>query len=246
MAKLRYIPPNLVTLLSLALGLASILLALRGDLAEAAWFILYSVLLDKVDGSLARLLGAQSQMGVQLDSFADFTAFGLAPFFFLVGVAGPIESIVRPEYLLALLYPFGCVLRLAHFNVSEGDFAGTFRGVPSTHAGAIVGTSALVALAHGVDLEAHVWLVAGCLGALGILMVSPLPLPKIGSARSRFWQILTLANVAGAYVLVAIRVAPEYLCALSLAYLVFGSLAGLRRLASDRASSERGPVAEQG
>ena len=85
MSKLRYLVPNAFTSMSLILGLISVVLSVRGNPALAAWLILWGVLLDKLDGSAARLLNASSPFGAQLDPFADFVSFGIAPaalFFF--------------------------------------------------------------------------------------------------------------------------------------------------------------------
>jgi CDP-diacylglycerol--serine O-phosphatidyltransferase len=64
--------PNGFTALSLLLGLGSVVKSAEGDFRLAAWMIPWGVLLDKLDGSAARLLDATSKFGVELDSFADF------------------------------------------------------------------------------------------------------------------------------------------------------------------------------
>ena len=79
MDKLKYLIPNSCTAFSLVLGLASIVNSMHGNLEMAAWMILWGVLLDKLDGTFARLLNASSPFGAQLDSFADFVSFGMAP-----------------------------------------------------------------------------------------------------------------------------------------------------------------------
>ena len=221
---------------------------MRGDLVNASWFILYSVLLDKLDGTLARLLGAQSEMGLQLDSFADFAAFGLAPGFLLTaavvgspGMGG--ESLASQEtlnfdyvHLLALTYIFGCVLRLARFNVMDSQaFDTLFRGVPSTHAGGLASSSVLV----GVGYDPNMFynspeLLGAILAVLGILMVTPLHLPKLGATSSTFWKLFTLANVLFAYVCISLRTFPEYILFIGTAYLVFGALVGGRQYAAWR------------
>ena len=231
MAKLRYLPPNVVTLLSLTLGLVSIHHAMRGDLVEASWFILYSVLLDKLDGTLARLLGAQSRMGVELDSFADFIAFGLAPAFLLACFRGPGEEIppIRADLVPALIYVVGCVLRLARYNVIDSDtFPGLFRGVPSTLSGGLVGSAVLVAIQYGMPTATIRPALGLVLGLLGLLMVGPIYLPKIGTARSPFWKGMTVLNLILAYSFVIVRAFPEYLLALPISYLIAGSFVGAR------------------
>ena len=71
----RYLVPNFFTAVSFLMGCASILMCFEGELYWATWLILWSVLLDKVDGTAARLLGASSEFGSELDSMADLVAF---------------------------------------------------------------------------------------------------------------------------------------------------------------------------
>ena len=70
---LRYLAPNLVTSLGMVFGLLSIVAALEQRFADAGWLIVWAVLLDRVDGLVARLLRATSSFGVQMDSFMDST-----------------------------------------------------------------------------------------------------------------------------------------------------------------------------
>ena len=75
MDKLKYLVPNGFTAFSLLLGLASIVHSVNGHYELAAWMILWGVLLDKLDGTAARIMNASSPFGAQLDSFADFVSF---------------------------------------------------------------------------------------------------------------------------------------------------------------------------
>ncbi len=234
--KLRYLPPNLITLLSLTLGLLAIHFALHGDPEEAAWFILYSVLLDKLDGALARFLNAQSDMGVQLDSFADFIAFGIAPGCLLYGVLSNINAGDSFQanfdwiYLTALVYVFGCVLRLARFNiVEEESLPGFFQGLPSTQAGGIIAGFFLVIDAHGVNLQTTSNGLGIMLVVVGLLMVSPIYIPKFGNTRTAFWKWFQISNVAIFYTLVGFREFPEYLLFIGVAYLFTGAYIGAQR-----------------
>ena len=79
--KTRFVIPNMITAASLVMGLVSIFFSQRHDFETAAWVILYSTILDKLDGTTARALKASTSFGTEFDSFSDFTAFGLAPAF---------------------------------------------------------------------------------------------------------------------------------------------------------------------
>ena len=85
MGSLRYLVPNALTSMSVALGLLSIQASLAGSYRMAAWWAMYCVLTDKLDGLAARALKASSGFGAQLDSFADFLSFGVAPATLVVG-----------------------------------------------------------------------------------------------------------------------------------------------------------------
>ena len=77
MNKLKYLVPNSLTAFSMLLGLISTYYSTQGHYDLAAWMILWGVLLDKLDGTSARLLNASSKFGAELDSFADFVTFVL-------------------------------------------------------------------------------------------------------------------------------------------------------------------------
>lgn len=235
MRALRYALPSLVTLAALTLGLVAVRLAVAGEAEEAAWFILYAMLLDQVDGALARVLDARSRIGAELDSFSDFVAFGLAPAFLVLGGSRGFA-----EQALAAVYVYGCALRLARYNAHEtGAGSRVFQGLPSTLAGAVVAAAVLSAAAHGLALRGRP--LAVLLAALGILMVAhPLRPPKINvllarlAGRGRWWSGIAIGNVIAVYAAVLWRVAPEYILCLAVAYGGVGSVLGRRPSWQDR------------
>ena len=76
---LRYLAPNLITATALIFGMLSMVAAMEGRYVDAAWWIIYAAVTDRLDGLVARLVKGTSELGVQLDSLADFMNFGLAP-----------------------------------------------------------------------------------------------------------------------------------------------------------------------
>src|SRR5438094_85515 len=89
----RYLVPNAITATSLTFAILSVINSIDGNTVPAAWFALYCVLTDKLDGFAARLLGGSSAFGVQFDSFADFASFGVAPaalFYSFLAAAPPL------------------------------------------------------------------------------------------------------------------------------------------------------------
>src|SRR5690606_10915599 len=138
--------PNLITLSSMIFGLVSLWAAHQGNASLAAWLIIYAVLTDRIDGLVARALKATSELGMQLDSFADFLNFGVAPaYLVLMYVGGRVEyyqSGVGHYLLFAACgaYMLCAVFRLARYNVLSDDQVPTkiFFGFPTTLTGGLV------------------------------------------------------------------------------------------------------------
>lgn len=224
--KLKYVVPNAFTALSMLLGVTSITRSAAGDYELAAWMILWGVLLDKLDGSAARLLGASSGFGVQFDSFADFIVFGLAPaalFYYQVTALGGGEGLAGLFLVVACgLYILATAGRLARFNITEPPMGDRiFYGIPTTLWGAILGCSYLTwhkyHLAPELVLAAPVVLVFA-----GLLMVSQVKLPKLKKRKGLAFNIFQLGNVIAAYVLGPLMLMPEILLGQALTYTVVG------------------------
>src|SRR5882757_5974200 len=81
---LRYLAPNVITLSSMIFGLVSLWSTHNGRYPLAAWLIIYAVLTDRMDGIVARAVKGTSELGMQLDSFADFLNFGISPAFLVL------------------------------------------------------------------------------------------------------------------------------------------------------------------
>lgn len=111
--------PNMVTLIGLCFGLTGIRFALEGHYSWAVFLIMLSALADLFDGLLARRLGAQSEMGAQLDSLSDFLCFGVAPAILVYEVhLGEWRGL---GWIFALIFAVSACLRLARFNVMSGQ-----------------------------------------------------------------------------------------------------------------------------
>ena len=138
---MRYVLPNLVTLLGLALGLTSIRFSIEGRYELAVIAIAAAGVLDGLDGRLARALNGQSRFGAELDSLADFIDFGVAPAMLLY--LWSLQEIKNAGWFACMVYVIACALRLARFNVMADDpnkpkwMGKFFTGMPSP-AGAIV------------------------------------------------------------------------------------------------------------
>ncbi len=131
---LRQHIPNLLTLCNLAFGFVSVLLAFENHLLFASWLILLSALFDFLDGFAAKLLGAVSEFGKQLDSLADIISFGMAPgaivyklmeyalrnesLFSGLSGANLVERIYLFSPMLIVLF---AAIRLAAFNIRKNS-----------------------------------------------------------------------------------------------------------------------------
>lgn len=119
-------------------GLAAVMLAFRGMFREAAVLILVAILMDILDGAVARLVGATSPFGIQLDSLADLVSFGVAPAILLHTWALPEWAVL--SWVAAFVWLACAAFRLARFNVTTDPTADKryFIGLPSPGAAAVI------------------------------------------------------------------------------------------------------------
>jgi len=223
MDKLKYLVPNGCTAFSLVLGLASVVNSIQGNLELAAWMILWGVLLDKLDGSFARLLNASSPFGAQLDSFADFVSFGIAPAaLFYFGLAD--NDMVHPVWLQAscMVFVVATASRLARFNVAEPPLGHLmFYGIPTTFMGAVFASGYLTCTEYGWPDE----LMAGvpfCLFLASVAMVSSVKLPKIKPRKGMALNIFQALNVLTAYIIAPLQMWPQVLFIQGVFYVTVG------------------------
>ena len=134
----RLLAPSAFTTLNMMSGLSSVLLAFRDHFTLAAALIAVSIVLDIADGFVARLIGATSPFGLQLDSLADLISFGLAPAVLIHTWA--LDEWPVLAWLAAFLWLSCAAFRLARFNVTIDPTADKryFVGLPSPGAAAVV------------------------------------------------------------------------------------------------------------
>ena len=127
--------PSLFTLANLFCGWACVVHAMRGEFATAAPLIGVAIVLDMLDGRIARMTGTTSDFGVQLDSLADLISFGMAPAV-LVFQWG-LLPLGRLGWAIGFLYLTAAALRLARFNIQAAPDKRYFVGLPSPAAAGI-------------------------------------------------------------------------------------------------------------
>ena len=184
---IRFIP-NVLTLAAVVLGLSAIRLSGEGQFALAMTAILGAALLDAADGFVARKLSAESAIGAELNSLADFLNFGVAPAMLLYD--RHLYSLGVTGWIIAAAYVIATGLRLARFNVQLKAVLPVpadpsrprkkwFCGLPSTGAAmAIMGTDAAVLRLHPTDIP---MVIAGAAVTASALMVSKLPVPSLAA-----------------------------------------------------------------
>jgi CDP-diacylglycerol--serine O-phosphatidyltransferase len=132
-----YLLPNLFTTGTLFAGFFAIVAAMNGRFESAAVSIYVAMILDSMDGRIARLTGTQSAFGAEYDSLADLVSFGLAPA--LVAYQWWLSDLGKIGWLAAFIYTAGTALRLARFNTQIGIADKRyFQGLPSPAAAAVV------------------------------------------------------------------------------------------------------------
>lgn len=167
-----YLLPNLLTTAGLFAGFFAIVAAINGRFEAAAIAVFVAMLLDGVDGRIARMTNTQSAFGAEYDSLVDMVAFGLAPA--LVIYQWCLLALGKVGWLVAFIYTACAALRLARFNSqNSGVEKRYFKGLASPSAAAIV--AAFVWL--GVDNMESPGTVMPWIGLLltliaGLLMVS--------------------------------------------------------------------------
>ncbi len=134
-----YILPNLFTTGNLFFGFYSIISSLKGDFEKASWAVLLAMLMDVLDGSIARVAKATSEFGVQYDSLSDLVSFGIAPA--ILAYEWILKGIGRIGWLSAFLFVACGALRLARFNVTVHEGASkNFTGLPIPAAAGLIST----------------------------------------------------------------------------------------------------------
>ncbi|HEX5313374.1 MAG TPA: phosphatidylcholine/phosphatidylserine synthase, partial [Gammaproteobacteria bacterium] len=160
-------------------GFYSIIAAMSGLFTAAAIAIFIALVLDGLDGRVARFTGTTSAFGAQYDSLSDLVAFGLAPAllvyrFALSGLADYGWVWAKIGWLAAFFYAVATALRLARFNSRAGIPKRYFQGLPCPSAAALIAGSIWFAQSLGVSSHALAIPALAFTVFAGVLMVSDL------------------------------------------------------------------------
>lgn len=190
-----YLLPNAFTTAALFAGFYAIVQAMNDRFEAAAIAIFVAMVLDGMDGRVARLTNTQSAFGEQYDSLSDMTSFGVAPA--LVMYEWILNGLGRWGWLAAFIYVAGAALRLARFNINVGVVDKRFfQGLPSPAAAAMVAGFVWLAVDNKLPIR-ELWMPWAAFGLTvyaGMSMVSNAPFfsgKSFALGRSvPFWTIL--------------------------------------------------------
>lgn len=166
-----YLLPNLFTTACLFAGFYAIVAATRGDFSTAAIAIFVAMVMDGLDGRIARMTNTQSDFGAEYDSLADMVAFGLAPA--LVMFEWTLNGLGKFGWMVAFIYAACGALRLARFNTQVGIADKRyFQGLPSPAAAAVIAGWVWVGHNNQLDPTLLTFIGVPLTFAAAILMVS--------------------------------------------------------------------------
>ncbi len=228
-----YLLPNAFTTAALFCGFYAIVMAMNLKFEHSAWAIFIAMVLDGLDGRVARLTNTQSEFGAQYDSLSDMVSFGAAPA--LVIYEWSLSGLGKPGWIAAFVYCAGAALRLARFNtniqVVDKRF---FQGLPSPAAAALVAGFILLMVDQdvpGAKLSYVSWAIAVF---AGLTMVTNVPFYSFKDINFRksvpFIAVFLIALV---FALVSID-PPKVLFAIFIAYGLSGYGVALWRLAKGK------------
>ena len=147
-----YLLPSMFTMGSMFCGYACIVYAMRGEFVTAAPFIGFAIVIDMLDGRIARMTGTTSAFGVEFDSLADIISFGVAPA--ILTFAWGLQPLGRLGWAAGFLFVAAAAVRLARFNIQTGSHDKRyFVGMPSP---AAAGVPAATVFAYPLGFQTYV------------------------------------------------------------------------------------------
>lgn len=169
-----YILPNLFTLAALFGGFYAVVMAMNAQFDQAAIGVFCAMVLDSLDGRVARMTNTQSAFGEQMDSLSDMVSFGAAPA--LIGYEWALKGLGRWGWIAAFVYCACAALRLARFNVNTAVVDKRyFQGLPSPAAAALVTGFIWLMTDRQVKGPDVAWFMFGLALYAGLTMVTNVP-----------------------------------------------------------------------
>jgi CDP-diacylglycerol--serine O-phosphatidyltransferase len=165
-----YLLPSLFTMANMFCGYACIVHAMRAEFATGAVFIGVAIILDMLDGRIARMTGTSSAFGVEFDSLADVVSFGIAPA--VLSFAWGLQPLGRLGWAAGFVFAAAAAVRLARFNIQHGSADKRyFVGMPSPAAAGVPAATVFL-LPQGPQSPAQALPVLAMVLVPALLMVS--------------------------------------------------------------------------
>ena len=233
-----YLLPNLFTTGALFAGFYAVVQAMNGRFEHAAVAIFIAMVLDGLDGRVARMTHTQSAFGAEYDSLSDMVSFGVAPA--LVIYEFSLQGMGKLGWIAAFVYCSSAALRLARFNtqhevVTDKRF---FQGLPSPAAAALIAGFVWVMVEYGVAGQDVSWVAAALALLGGLTMVSNFRYysgKEINLRKSVPFFVILLIVLA--FVLVSTS-PPEVLFGAFILYVMSGYVDALMRLSHRKKSTD--------
>ena len=192
-----YLLPSLMTLGNMFCGYACVIYAMRGEFGIAAPFIGVAMVLDTLDGRIARMTGTTSEFGLQFDSLADVISFGIAPA--ILTFSWGLTALGNWGWAAGFVYVTAAAMRLARFNIQAGSVDKRyFAGMPSP-AAATVPASTIFAYPSGFQEPSGALPVLALVLVPAFLMVSTIKFRSFKTfdlqARRSYTVLLAIAAV---------------------------------------------------
>lgn len=202
----RSLAPNILTILALCAGLTALRFALQSKWEPAVLAIVVAIILDGLDGRLARFLQGATKFGAELDSLSDMVAFGVAPA--VIIYLWTLADLRGVGWIIAMGYAVCCALRLARFNTAKAsedeapsrtsDF---FVGVPAPSGAGLALLPMMIEFETGVTLFRNPVLCAVFVAIVSFLMISRLPtlsFKRLGVRRDQVLPVLLFVTFIAA------------------------------------------------
>jgi CDP-diacylglycerol--serine O-phosphatidyltransferase len=166
-----YLLPNILTTANLFCGFYGILASMQGGYELSAVLLVAAMILDSLDGRIARMTNTMSKFGAEFDSLADLVTFGVAPA--ILTYSWALSAYGKWGWLVAFLFVVCGALRLARFNIQIGIIESrVFNGLPIPGAASVIATGIMLYFYLGGQGKYHDFSILMATVALALLMVS--------------------------------------------------------------------------
>ena len=217
--------PNIVTISAMSFGLSSIYFALQKQNTEAVTVLLIAMLLDGLDGSIARAINATSDIGGELDSLSDMVNFGVCPTIITYIIS--MHNWIKFGWGICLFYCICCCFRLARFNVlsktgqSETTPQNFFLGIPAPAGAAIAILPIIYHLALGENsTNINPVFFTFSLIIAGLLMISKIPTIALKNWKIKKTHLIQFAIIVSLTVALMVMAVWIVLCSMISIYVI--------------------------